>query len=146
MNNIKNCISISATIAASVQKVWDAYTLPEHITQWNQASADWHCPKASNDLRVGGRLTSRMEARDGSAQFDFGGTYTVVELYKRLAFTMDDERTVDVAFKEEVGQTVVTVVFEAEKENSHELQKQGWQSILNNFKSYVLDSDTKLLR
>ena len=123
-----------------VAKVWEAYTNPKHITQWNHASDDWHSPRAENDLRVGGRFASRMEAKDGSMGFDFGGVYTEVVLNKKIAYTMDGEDTRRVvATFEKVFEdsTAVTVTFDAETENSLEMQKDGWQSILNNFKEYV---------
>jgi uncharacterized protein YndB with AHSA1/START domain len=133
----KTVITVSATINAPVAKVWEYWTSPAHIIQWNSASPDWHTPKAENDLREGGRFTSRMEARDGSMGFDFGGVYTAVETHKKITYTMDDNRKVIVQFTEDNGETVVTEDFEAESENPEEMQKAGWQSIMDNFKNYA---------
>lgn len=135
----KKTLTVKATINADVAKVWDYYTKPEHITKWNNASEDWHTPKAENDLRVGGRFLSRMESRDGKDGFDFTGVYTVVETNKRIDYTMDDGRKASITFDGSAGssQTNVTVSFEMETENSRELQESGWQAILDNFKKYV---------
>ncbi|MFO0764948.1 MAG: SRPBCC family protein [Patescibacteria group bacterium] len=130
-------INIEATINAPVEKVWTNYTEPEHITKWNFASDDWMCPSATNDLRVGGMLTARMEAKDGSFGFDFGGTYTEVIPNQRLAYTLGDGRKVEVNFSETDGVTTVTTAFDAETQNPEEMQRQGWQAILNNFKKHV---------
>lgn len=133
----KQKITIEATINAPVNKVWDAWTTPEDIIQWNSPSPEWHTPRAQNDLKVGGRFISRMEAKDGSAGFDFGGTYDKVDKNKCMAYTMDDNRTVEVLFDVNGDQTKVTETFEAEEENSLEMQRGGWQAILDNFKKYV---------
>jgi uncharacterized protein YndB with AHSA1/START domain len=130
-------ITVEATINAPVEKVWEYWTKPEHITQWNNASPDWHAPRAENDLRVGGRFTNRMEARDGSFGFDFGGVYDEVKTNELIAYTTDDDRKVSILFNSDGNTTTVTETFEAEEENSVELQKGGWQSILDNFKKYV---------
>lgn len=130
-------VTVSARIAKPVASVWNAYTEPRHITQWNAASDDWHCPSAENDLRVGGRFSSRMEARDGSFGFDFGGTYTAVAPQQQLAYTMDDGRTCDVRFAADGEGTQVTTTFDAEGENPVEMQRQGWQAILDRFKAYA---------
>jgi uncharacterized protein YndB with AHSA1/START domain len=111
--------------------------LPEHITKWNSASDDWHTPYAENDLRTGGKFLSRMEAKDGSFGFDFGGVYDEVIPNKLIAYTMGDSRKVKVDFAANGNSTTVTTNFEAETENTIELQKNGWQAILNNFKKYV---------
>jgi uncharacterized protein YndB with AHSA1/START domain len=134
---MSNKITVESTINAPIKKVWESFTNPEHITQWNQASDDWHSPRAENDLRVGGRFNFRMEARDGSAGFDFTGVYTEVVPHKQISYTMDDGRKADVIFDEKNGGTKVTTTFEAESQNSLELQKSGWQAILDNFKKYV---------
>lgn len=136
-NQEKVMVTIEAIVNAPLGKVWEAWTSPNHITQWNWAVDTWHCPSASNDLVVGGRTTSRMEAKDGSFGFDFGGTYTAVETLKHLAFTMDDDRAVSVDFAEKDGAVHITETFEAETQNSVEMQQQGWQMILNNFKAYA---------
>jgi len=130
-------IIVSAQVAKPVDHVWTCYTEPTHITQWNAASDDWHCPRAENDLRVGGRFSYRMEALDGSFGFDFGGTYTSVKQMEHFAYTMDDGRTCEVRFAAEGGGTAVTVTFEAETENPVEMQRGGWQSILDRFKAYT---------
>ena len=130
-------ITINATINAPVQKVWTYYTEPEHLMQWNFASDDWMCPSATNDLRVGGTFTSRMEAKDGSFGFDFSGTYTEVTPNKRITYTMEDGRNVEINFSETNGLTTVTTIFDPETENPEEMQRQGWQAILSNFKKHV---------
>jgi uncharacterized protein YndB with AHSA1/START domain len=130
-------ITVEALVDAPVEKVWACWTGPEHITQWNNASDDWHTPWAKNDLVPGGRFVSRMEARDGSMGFDFGGVYDEVIENKKIAYTLDDGRKVIVSFTEAGTATRIVEEFEAEDQHSAELQQQGWQAILNNFKSYV---------
>lgn len=130
-------ISIVATIAANPQKAWEYWTLPKHITKWNFASPDWHCPSAENDLRVGGKLKSRMEAKDGSFGFDFEGTYDEVIDQKKISYIMDDGRQAITLFENVDGKTKVTTTFDAEGTHSVEMQKDGWQAILDNFKNYV---------
>ena len=133
----KTKITVETTVNAPIEKVWKAWTTPSDITQWNNASDDWHTPRAENDLRVGGSFTSRMEAKDGSFGFDFGGIYDEVEHHKSIAYTMGDDRTVRVDFTAMGDQTKVTETFDAENQNSHELQRSGWQAILDNFKQYT---------
>lgn len=129
-------ITIQTTINANKQKVWDYYTQPDHITNWNFASNDWCCPSASNDLQVGGRYIARMEAKDGSFGFDFDATYTAIN--PGTSFTYEfGGRQATVEFSEAAGQTNVTVTFDPETENPIEMQQQGWQAILNNFKVYT---------
>lgn len=135
--NEKKIITIEATIHASIEKVWDLWTNPDHIIQWNNASADWHTPRAENDLRVGGRFLSRMEARDGSSGFDFTGTYTKVEPLKQIDYTLDDSRKVQVSFVSIGNVIMVKETFEAEGTNPVEIQRIGWQAILDNFKKHV---------
>lgn len=135
-------ITIQVNIDSAIEKVWEFYIQPEHIVKWNNASEDWHTPHAENDLRVGGRFLSRMEAKDGSAGFDFEGTYDAVETYAQLAYTMDDGRQVSVDFisdseDSENAETKVIVTFDPESTNSLDMQREGWQAILNNFKKYV---------
>jgi uncharacterized protein YndB with AHSA1/START domain len=131
-----NKIKVTATINADTKKVWDYYTKPEHITKWNFAIDSWHCPTASNDMRVGGKYLARMEAKDGSFGFDFDALYT--EINEQKSFTYEfGGRLATVDFYEENGFTEVTIIFDSETENSIELQKNGWQAILNNFKKYV---------
>ena len=130
-------IIVEAIVNAEPKTVWDYYTKPEHITKWNFANDDWHCPKAENDLRVGGKMTSRMEAKDGSFGFDFWGTYTNIEDKKTVEITLGDERKMEVLFAEQYGKTTVAERFEAENTNPVEMQKAGWQAILNNFKLHA---------
>lgn len=130
-------ITISADIHAPIEDVWTCWTEPTHITQWNHASDDWHSPSATNDLRVGGTFVSRMEAKDGSTGFDFGGTYTDVAIHERIAYAMDDGRTVTVDFHGHGDHTHITETFDPESSNSREVQQQGWQAILDNFKRYI---------
>lgn len=136
---MKNRITVEALVHAPIEKVWRYWTEPEHITQWNAASDDWHSPRAENDLHVGGRFTARMEARDGSSGFDFGGTYTEVVPHERIVYVMDgeDERSVEVLFQAEGDGVKVIETFDAENENSLEMQKNGWQAIIDRFKKYV---------
>lgn len=132
-----NRITVQADIVADTKKVWNYYTFPEHITNWNFASTDWHCPKAENDLRVGGNYKARMEAKDGSWGFDFEAIYDAVVEHKNFIYTMGDGRKASVDFENFGDKTRVIVAFDAEKENSEEMQRNGWQAILNNFKKYV---------
>lgn len=133
----KEIITVTAIINASVEKVWNYWTEEEHIKKWNNASSDWHTVRATNDLRVNGRFLSRMEALDRSQGFDFTGVYTNVEKHKFISYTLDDERKVEVSFKDINNKTEVIETFEAENTFSIELQKAGWQSILDHFKEYV---------
>jgi uncharacterized protein YndB with AHSA1/START domain len=133
----KHMIKVNVDILADVKKVWDCYTMPEHICKWNFAIDTWHCPTASNDLRKGGKYTARMEAKDGSIGFDFEAIYDEVVEYKKLIYTMSDGRVVEVLFGTEGLNTEVIITFEAEHENTLELQRDGWQAILNNFKAYA---------
>ncbi len=132
-----NVITVQAHVNLPTEKVWTYWTEPEHVMQWNSASDDWHTPKATNDLREGGTFTSRMEAKDGSAGFDFTGTYTKVEPHARIEYTMEDGRNVTITFREENGGTTVTETFDAETQNPVEMQREGWQAILENFKRYA---------
>ncbi len=132
-----NSITIETTINAPVEKVWKCWTTPADIMKWNNASPDWHTPSAKNDLRQGGKFTARMEAKDGSMGFDFGGTYDEVILHKKISFTLEDNRKVTVIFSSLANSTRVVESFETESTNSEELQRTGWQSILDNFKKYV---------
>lgn len=130
-------ITVSASINAPVEKVWDCFTNPSHIVNWNFASDDWHCPRAENDVRIGGKYNARMEAKDGSFGFDFITIYTEVEVYKKLSYTMEDGREASTVFEGIENKTNVTTIFDAENENPVEAQQQGWQMILNNFKKYT---------
>lgn len=135
MNQSK--VTVETTIAANIRKVWDAWTKPEHITNWNFAIDTWHCPSAANDLRVGGKYSARMEAKDGSFGFDFDAIYDEVVDHKKIRYTMADGRSATTEFASFGETTKVTTVFDAETVNPVEMQKSGWQAILNNFKSYI---------
>ena len=130
-------ITVSTLIAAPITEVWRAYTTPEDIKQWNAASADWHTTAAAVDLRVGGKFSSRMEARDGSFGFDFEGEYTRVEAPNRLEYRFG-ERGASVEFLQTPTGVNVTVSFDPESEHPEEAQREGWQSILDNFARHVL--------
>lgn len=130
-------ITVETVIDAPVEKVWKFFTAPEHITKWNNASDDWYTPSAKNDLKVKGEFVYRMEAKDGSFGFDFGGVYDEVKPNEVIAYTIGDGRKVKVPFVKVGNSTKVIETFEAEVENSLELQKGGWQAILDNFKKYV---------
>jgi uncharacterized protein YndB with AHSA1/START domain len=131
-------IKVQTTINSTIEKVWKCWNDPQHITKWAFASADWGCPHAENDLRNGGKFLTRMAARDGSASFDITGVYTSVLLNEHIAYTMDDGRTVSVTFtKIDEGHTSIDEEFEMENENSEELQRSGWQAILDNFKKHT---------
>lgn len=133
-------ITISITVHAPLEKVWAYWTEPEHITQWNAASDDWHTPRATNDVRVGGQFTSRMESRDGAHGFDFDGTYTEVVPLRKLAYRMGEEldaREVEITFEQQGENVVVSETFDTEDENSAELQRAGWQAIMDRFKAHV---------
>lgn len=134
---MKDPITVQTIVNAPTKTVWEYWSTPEHIMQWNTASEDWHTTNATVDLQDGGTFTSRMEAKDGSVGFDFGGTYTTVRAPEYLAYTLDDGRKVTVEFIENEGSTTVVETFEPESENTLELQQQGWQAILDNFKQYV---------
>jgi YD repeat-containing protein len=130
-------ITIETTVNAPVDKVWQYYNEPEHITQWAYASEDWHAPKASNDLRVGGTFSTTMAAKDGSFSFEFGGVYDAVEKNKLTEYTLGDGRTVKITYIPQGNATKMVIVFEAEETNPIEMQQGGWQAILNNFKKYT---------
>lgn len=130
-------ITVQTTIKAPIAKVWSAYTTPEDIVQWNAASDDWHTTKSAVDLRVGGAFTSRMEAKDGSFGFDFAGTYTKVVPNELLEYSFGD-RTGTVEFVPSENGVTVRVTFDAETENDVEMQRQGWQAILNHFAKHVV--------
>jgi uncharacterized protein YndB with AHSA1/START domain len=133
----KTLITVSVKINAPVEKVWDFWTDPKHIILWYHASEDWHAPRAENDLRVGGKFSFRMEAKDGSFGFDFSGKYNKVELYRSIDYLIADGRKVFITFDSTGNSTKVTESFESELTHPVELQHDGWQAILNNFKKYV---------
>jgi len=130
-------ITIQTNVNAAIEKVWKMWNAPEHITKWATGSDDWHTPYAENDLRVGGKFLSRMAAKDGSASFDFVGTYDEVEYHKTIAYTMEDGRKAKIIFTDMEKSVQIVETFEAETENTPELQREGWQKILNNFKKHV---------
>lgn len=130
-------ITIGATVDAPVEKVWQYWGAPEHITKWNSPSPDWHTPYAENDLRTGGKFVSRMEAKDGSFGFDFGGVYDEVIPNKRIVYTMGDGRQAVNDFISEGDQTRIVIAFDAENENPIDMQQAGWQAILDSFKKYT---------
>jgi uncharacterized protein YndB with AHSA1/START domain len=133
----KTAITTDVIVNAPVQKVFNYYTKPEHIIKWNAASEDWHTPRAENDLRPGGNFVFRMEAKDGSFGFDFGGVYDAVTPNEYIEYTLGDGRKVKIDFAAQDSGTKVTEIFEAETQNPVEMQKSGWQSILNSFKKYT---------
>lgn len=129
-------ITVETQVAAPIEDVWRAYTTPEDIVQWNAASADWHTTRASVDLREGGAFSSRMEAKDGSAGFDFAGTYTKIVPHARIEYAFGD-RTALVEFVAGEGRVTVRVSFDAEDTYPIEQQRGGWQAILDNFARHV---------
>ena len=130
-------ITVETIVNAPVDKVWKYWINPEHVVKWNSASDDWHTPTAKNDLRDGGEFMYRMEAKDGSFGFDFGGKYDNIKTKELITYTMGDGRKVRVEFKPEGNKTRVTETFDAEETNSLELQKTGWQNIMDNFRKYT---------
>jgi uncharacterized protein YndB with AHSA1/START domain len=132
-----NGITVSAEVQGELEKVWNAWTSPAHIVHWNFADDSWHAPAAVNDLRVGGKFSYRMEAKDGSVGFDFSGVYLEIIEHVLIAYTMDDGRKARVSFEALGDSTVVTEVFEPETMNAPELQQTGWQMILDNFKRHA---------
>ena len=134
---VKTTIRVNTIVDAPIEKVWKQWTSPEDIILWNHASDDWHSPRAENDLRIGGRFSYRMEAKDGSVGFDFWGIYDQVIIHKLTDCTLGDGRKLEVAFTAKGDRTEVVETFEAESTNSIELQRIGWQAILDNFKNYA---------
>ncbi|QED36959.1 polyketide cyclase [Antarcticibacterium arcticum] len=130
-------ITVETKVNAPIEKVWKYWTDPEHVTKWNSASPDWHCPRATNDVKNKGKFSYRMEAKDKSVGFDMDGVYTQVEKHKKIAYSMDDERKVEILFIPNENSTRIIETFEAENTFPHEQQQQGWQSILDNFKNHV---------
>lgn len=130
-------ITVQSTVATDKNKAWEYWTKPAHITKWNFADESWHCPSAENDLRVGGTYSARMEAKDGSFGFDFGAVYDEVIDGQKLTYTMGDGRQATTTFEDQGASTLVTTIFDAESQNSVEMQKFGWQAILNNYKKYA---------
>jgi uncharacterized protein YndB with AHSA1/START domain len=133
----KDKITVQTKIQAPLEKVWQLYTEPQHITEWNFATNEWCCPKAKNDLQKGGEFSFRMEANDGSMGFDFIGIYDKVVENQLISYKIEDGRLVEVEFLKQGNEVVLKQTFEAEGTHSDEQQKNGWQAILDNFKNYV---------
>jgi uncharacterized protein YndB with AHSA1/START domain len=133
----KTAITVECIVNAPVEKVWEFWVKPEHITKWCNASDDWHAPYADNDLRKDGKFKTTMAAKDGSFSFDFGGVYTNVKEYSLIEYTMDDDRKVKIDFISQDNATRVVESFEPETTNPIEMQRGGWQAILDNFKKYA---------
>lgn len=134
---MKDPIIVMTEINAPLEKVWESWTNPQDIVKWNFASDDWHCPKAKNDLKVGGQFISTMAAKDGSFSFDFVGTYNKIEPMSHIDYTIEDGRKVSIVFRQEGNKVIVTESFEAESLNSREMQYQGWKAIMANFKKHT---------
>src|SRR5688500_3272959 len=130
-------ITIDTVVNAPIARIWDAWNNPEDIKQWNAAHESWHTTNSTVDLREGGKFSARMEAKDGSAGFDFEGTYTRIVPRKLVEYRMSDGREVRVEFSEEAGRVLVRETFDAESQNPSEVQRQGWQAILDNFARHV---------
>ena len=130
-------ITIEKNIKAPISRVWNYWTKPEHIIHWNFASDEWHCPRASNDLQTGGQLLWRMEAKDGSAGFDFTGIYEQIKENEWITYRMADGRKVEIRFTQINDEVRMSESFEAEGTNSDEMQRAGWLAILENFKKYT---------
>jgi uncharacterized protein YndB with AHSA1/START domain len=141
---VRKIIKVQVVVNALPEKVWKYFTTPEHIVKWNYASDDWHTPSAKADLHAGGRFLYRMEAKNGSMGFDLSGTFNRVKINELLEYTLDDERKVKVEFSKRGNGTIVTESFEAEHINSTELQRNGWQAILDNFKEYTETNQSKI--
>ena len=133
----KTCITVETTVNAPIEKVWNYWTEPAHITQWCQASDDWHAPYADNDLRTNGKFKTTMAATDGSFSFDFEGVYSNVEKHKLIEYEMGEDRKDSVKFEDLGNTTHITETFDPEDTNPIEMQRGGWQAILDNFKNYV---------
>ena len=130
-------ITVEITVNKDLDFVWNSWTQPDHILKWNHASDDWHTVRALNELKVGGKFFYRMEAKDGSFGFDFESNYELVNEKQELTYIMSDGRRATTIFQKNEIETKVTTTFDPENENPIELQKAGWQAILNNFKKYA---------
>lgn len=133
-------ITVQNTINASIEKVWELWTAPEHVMKWNNASEDWHTPFAENDLKVGGKFKYTMASKDGTMRFDFEGIYTNVVSPSLIEYKLADDRKVKITFESQKNGVLLIEKFDPETENSEALQQQGWQAILDNFKKYVENS------
>ena len=137
MEKLATTITVENTVNAPVQKVWEFWRSPEHIINWCSPSDDWHTPRAENDLRTGGTFLSRMEAKDGSLGFDFGGIYDEVKTNELIEYTIGDGRKVKITFTTTGDETKIVETFDAEDTHPLEMQRGGWQAILDNFKKYT---------
>ena len=137
METSQKTITVTAIVNVPVEKVWKFWNEPEHIKGWAFASDDWHAPAAENDLSIGGKFRTTMAAKDGAVSFDFSGTYTDIQPQQLIAFEIEDGRTVEIVFSSNGNETEIKESFEAENTNPIEMQKEGWQAIINNFKKYV---------
>ncbi len=134
MQQEKQFITVTTRVNAPIEKVWQVWTEPEFIMKWNHASSDWECPRATNDLKVGGKFSYIMSAKDGSFSFDFNGTYTDIIVYEKITYVIEGGRVVEITFKQEAdGHILVAETFETETQNSIEMQRAGWQAILDEF-------------
>jgi len=133
----KTEITVEAIVSGSVEKIWQCWTEPEHIMQWCNASDDWHAPNATNDIREGGKFSTRMEVKDGSFGFDFGGVYTTVIPFEKIEYVLGDSRKVSIDFLKQENEIKIIETFEAENQNPLDMQKAGWQAILDNFKKHT---------
>lgn len=130
-------ITVETTVKADPEKVWDYWTKPEHIVNWNFALDEWHCPEAENDLKENGKFKYKMSSRDGKVSFDFEGVYTYIKMYESIHYILLDERKVEITFSVDGSNTKITETFETEEVNSEEMQKAGWQAIIDNFRKYT---------
>jgi uncharacterized protein YndB with AHSA1/START domain len=130
-------IIVKTSVEASLEKAWDYWTKPEHVMNWNFASNDWHCPKAENNLKVGEKFSYTMAAKNGEMSFDFEGEYTEIETHKLIKYKLEDDRKIIVQFEQNQDNVTITESFDPENENSLELQQNGWQAILDNYKKYI---------
>lgn len=133
----RTLITVQTTVNADIAKVWNYWNEPAHITKWCHASDDWHAPYAENDLKEGGSFKTTMAAKDGSMQFDFGGVYDEVAEHRKIGYNMSDTRRVDITFTVNGGSVDVVETFDAESTHPIEMQRAGWQAILENFKKYT---------
>lgn len=130
-------ITVKCKVEAPIEVVWKLWTTPEHITKWNNASEDWHTPYSENDLKVGGKFKSTMAAKDGTMSFDFEGVYTEVKNHSFIEYKLADDRKVDIYFISLEDGVEIIESFDPENQNSEEMQREGWQAILDNFKKYA---------
>lgn len=135
--NYMKSITVQTKVDAPMEIVWNTWVLPEEIREWYHASDDWHAPYAENNLKVGGKFVTTMAAKDGSASFDFNGVYTEVIMHQKISYNIEGGRKVEVLFEQEADGILVLETFELEDINHEEMQRTGWQAILDNFKKRV---------